>query len=678
MTRIVRASLLPAMIYILLAIALPNTVAEGGNDNLTVVVGYEQFPPYSFTDEDGVARGYSLDLARFLLEQIGYDVRFLAVENPAQSLEMLAEGVIDMTTLLAKTAHRKTLGDFTLSIGGYQTSVFVRTNSPLQSLSDLDGVEIGGVAGSFAIHSIESIPGAIPVPHANSDAMITPLMVGQLDAVVAPEETFWSRLRAVGVENGVRTFETPLMRVERGFLVHRDQQTLLQDMDQAIETHLSASYLKSLKEKWFGRDAGLVDNWLFPWMAFGMIASCVLVVTLGNLAWQAMRRERRVRSQYEAERLFLDAMDHIDASIVIFDKDLNVKEWNRGFQSAFPEAAAIIRRGEPMTNILSTCDTQFCDENFSTAPKARITTEAIIGRMLSGQDTTRLIKRETGRVFEAHEFGIGYDHYAAVRLDVTGMHQQAIKISEQKEELKHVNDKLHIFSTVAAHDLRAPVSQLDTLLGFMIEDFEAAGTKLPSEVAETLALARQISTRMGTLIEDLLVYARNEVVTEALEWISPSDRIYDVALLSAVPESFRVDIAPDIPAVQLPPVEFDTVFRNLICNAIKHHDQTSGNISVRGYRQSESFIFEVEDDGPGIPSQSLDEIFDPFKRLNPTTESSGSGLGLSFIRKTVESWGGRVSAMSPGNRGTVFRIELPAQISLADVTMEAPLERIAI
>ncbi|MEX0282298.1 MAG: ATP-binding protein, partial [Arenibacterium sp.] len=598
--------------------------------------------------------------------------------NPAQTLAMLAAGRIDMTTLLAKTPERQALGLFTRSVGGYQTSIFVRANSPFRTLDDLNGTEIGAVAGSFALHSIEAVKSAIPVPYPESDALITPLMLNQLDAVVAPEETFWSRLHAIGVSNGVRTFDAPLMHIERGFLIHPDQQTLLQDLNRAIESQLSALYLKSLKEKWFGRSARLVDNWLFPWMAVVVIASTALVVSLSNLAWRAIRRERGVRAQYEAERLFLEAMDHIDASIIVFDKDLNAKVWNRGFQSAFPESAAIIRRGEPMARILNSCGAHFCDDYFFNAPKARITTEAILGRMLSGQETARLLKLENGRVFEAHEFGIGYDHYAAVRVDVTSLHRQAIKINEQKEELKRVNDKLKIFSTVAAHDLRAPVNQLDALLDFVIEDFKDARIELPADAATNLNLIRQISDRMGNLIEDLLVYARSEGTSEAVEPILPSDRLRDVALLAAVPDSFRVDIAPGIPTVHLPPVEFDTVFRNLIVNAVKHHDRASGKITIRGYQEDACFVFEVEDDGPGIPAQSLEEIFDPFKRLKATTETSGSGLGLSFIRKSVEGWGGTVTAISHEDRGTLFRIRLPGRTAspnaLEQISLHAPPE----
>jgi signal transduction histidine kinase len=70
-------------------------------------------------------------------------------------------------------------------------------------------------------------------------------------------------------------------------------------------------------------------------------------------------------------------------------------------------------------------------------------------------------------------------------------------------------------------------------------------------------------------------------------------------------------------------------------------------------------VFEAEDDGPGIPSDALDEIFEPFKRLSGPGESAGSGLGLSFIRKSVEGWGGQVSALCRQSRGTVFRIVLP-------------------
>ena len=98
------------------------------------------------------------------------------------------------------------------------------------------------------------------------------------------------------------------------------------------------------------------------------------------------------------------------------------------------------------------------------------------------------------------------------------------------------------------------------------------------------------------------------------------------------------------------------MFRNLIGNAIKHHDRDDIRITVSGKEESEFCSFEVGDNGPGIPEKFHERVFMMFQTLKPRDEIEASGLGLAMVKKLIDYNGGDIFLDSdPDERNTVFR-----------------------
>jgi signal transduction histidine kinase len=101
------------------------------------------------------------------------------------------------------------------------------------------------------------------------------------------------------------------------------------------------------------------------------------------------------------------------------------------------------------------------------------------------------------------------------------------------------------------------------------------------------------------------------------------------------------------------------VLRNLIGNAIKHHDRAVGHIDVSVSAGADSIEFVVRDDGPGIPREYHQEIFQMFSTLKPRDVMEGSGMGLAMVRKILENRGGSIHVESAEGRGATFRFTWP-------------------
>ncbi|MEM9814729.1 MAG: ATP-binding protein, partial [Pseudomonadota bacterium] len=103
-----------------------------------------------------------------------------------------------------------------------------------------------------------------------------------------------------------------------------------------------------------------------------------------------------------------------------------------------------------------------------------------------------------------------------------------------------------------------------------------------------------------------------------------------------------------------------TVLLNLLSNAIKHHDRTVGWISVDVEILDESYLLSVADDGPGIPEDYHERVFQIFETLRPRDQVEGSGMGLALVKKTVELVGGAIEIVSGAEtRGTTVRVLWP-------------------
>jgi len=125
------------------------------------------------------------------------------------------------------------------------------------------------------------------------------------------------------------------------------------------------------------------------------------------------------------------------------------------------------------------------------------------------------------------------------------------------------------------------------------------------------------------------------------------------------PEGFEVNVGPGFAAIQVARMPLQQILMNLIGNAIKHHDKTTGRIEVTAADRGSHHAFAVGDDGPGIPVQFHGRIFKMFQTLKPRDQVEGSGMGLAIVRKQVELSGGSVSLQSSEGNGSTFHFTLP-------------------
>ncbi|NMH66354.1 PAS domain S-box protein [Shewanella salipaludis] len=237
-----------------------------------------------------------------------------------------------------------------------------------------------------------------------------------------------------------------------------------------------------------------------------------------------------------------------------------------------------------------------------------------------------------------------------------------VDISERKQftdELTRRNQELNNFAYVASHDLRSPLRGVDQLATWLEEDLSG---KIDPESAEHLRLMRGRISRMEQLLADLLAYARAGRLEGSPELVDTADLVRDTFELLCLDAAFRLQLEGNFPRLRTARVPLELIFRNLLGNAIKHHDRAGGEIRVRVHPGRNSFEFDVIDDGPGIPPELAGRAFSMFQTLRPRDEVEGSGMGLAIVKKTVETFGGTISLTPNSPRGAVFSFSWPDKV----------------
>jgi signal transduction histidine kinase len=160
--------------------------------------------------------------------------------------------------------------------------------------------------------------------------------------------------------------------------------------------------------------------------------------------------------------------------------------------------------------------------------------------------------------------------------------------------------------------------------------------------------------RMEAMLDALLQYSKVGSNESEAEAIDSGELVRAVIDYLGLPEQFKAEVADNMPVIATQRAPMELVFRNLISNAVKHHDRDSGTIRVSGEQRGKICAFTVSDDGPGIPEKHQEGVFEMFKTLRPRDEVEGSGMGLALVQKTVERNQRSIKVTSEG-RGTQFR-----------------------
>jgi len=252
---------------------------------------------------------------------------------------------------------------------------------------------------------------------------------------------------------------------------------------------------------------------------------------------------------------------------------------------------------------------------------------------------------------------------AAVITNAAGERDGTILVFRDLTRLKQLERTREEFVANVSHELRTPLSLIKGYVETLLD-----GARDNPEVAERfLKIIERNANRLDLLIQDLLTISALEsekiklnlqpVVLRAL-----AEKVFTD--LHAKAENKNVELVNDVPELTAngDVNRLDQVLANLVDNAIKY-GRAEGRVTVGGKKLDDGKVeIFVRDDGPGIPPEAINRVFERFYRVDKarSRDQGGTGLGLSIVKHIVQAHGGEVRCESELGKGATFFFTVPA------------------
>ena len=242
------------------------------------------------------------------------------------------------------------------------------------------------------------------------------------------------------------------------------------------------------------------------------------------------------------------------------------------------------------------------------------------------------------------------------------LERREAELSRRNDELREAVAARDVFLSVAAHELKTPVTSLRGFAQLLLRDARRNGDIPPARLESALEVVNVQSGKLADLVKRLLDTSQIQAGKLRIEPVSTDLVALVRSALSqqqvSAPHVLVFD-GPDHLEAMVDPVRFEQVVTNLICNAVKY-SPGGGCVTVQLHQDDDGAIqLAVTDEGMGVPPEQREAVFDRFYQAHDDDHLSGMGLGLYITRQIVDLHGGFVRIEEPERSGSRFVVALP-------------------
>lgn len=347
----------------------------------------------------------------------------------------------------------------------------------------------------------------------------------------------------------------------------------------------------------------------------------------------------RLHEEYEQLRAIRD--QHPGHGVIITDTEGRIEYVNRGFERQSGYAAEEVLGENPRILNSAMSDPSVFSELWETILAGDIWDGEVINERKDGE---RYIVDQT--ITPLTGPGGDIERFVAVNHEITDLRELANALDGQRAQLELLN-------RVLRHDIRNDMHVILAWTEFLEPHVDSEGEEMLDRILSSAHHIVELTDIAKTIVEGIFTDVDPQLEPIAI----PSFLTRVVERRQETFEHATITVDGDLPDVAVPANEMlSAVFRNLINNAIQHNDSDEPTVVITGEERDGSVQVRVADNGPGIPSERRNEIFDSdVKGL----DSEGTGMGLYLVDNLVEMYDGAIWIEKNDPRGSVFVVELP-------------------
>lgn len=235
--------------------------------------------------------------------------------------------------------------------------------------------------------------------------------------------------------------------------------------------------------------------------------------------------------------------------------------------------------------------------------------------------------------------------------------EMQLKLVEMKRRLKHKSNELDQFAHIVSHDLKAPLSQTKLIVHLLGKKLRKE--TLSSEAGQLLQMLDQSASQMADLIDMIHRYSKSGLFDYSVATFSLDELLEEITSNIKSSNNIMFHFPDKLHDITTNRSQLLQVLSQLMDNAVQYHHLEEGNVTLRFQEKEDVYWFEVVDDGPGIPNEYQENIFEVFNKTNHKSRNGRQGVGLSIAKKLVENAGGVLSLASKVGSGSNFRFSWP-------------------
>ena len=233
-----------------------------------------------------------------------------------------------------------------------------------------------------------------------------------------------------------------------------------------------------------------------------------------------------------------------------------------------------------------------------------------------------------------------------------------ILLHKREKELKGANSDLEKLASVTSHDLKSPLNNIISLTYLLIDNYN---DKLDEEGVEYLKFLNDTSYKLSDIVNGILSYTRSSLLSvDNKENTSVSTIMEEVLNVLTIPPNVNIYYKKDNSNILTSRVAVKQILFN-ICNfLIKQNNREDAVIKIVFHESKGKYVFDVNDNGPGVPEEAMEKLFDVIDGLKKgSKEKDGSSIGLAIVKRLLEKLGGDIKVRSSAETGTSFLFFIP-------------------
>lgn len=382
------------------------------------------------------------------------------------------------------------------------------------------------------------------------------------------------------------------------------------------------------------------------------------VTVIGEVMAQALVRTRSDTALQASEARWQSIFETSNIGISTFGQDLHYLATNPAFRAMLGYTDEELRQLTPLDVTLEE-ESEATRFRLADLQQGKVDHYVVVKRYRRKDGTVLWGHSSVTRAPESMP-----ERFIGTMIDITEARRTQDKLRATQAELARLTSLTAAGQMAAsiAHEIKQPLASISLGCSASLRWL----AKSPPNLEEVRAALNRISDagdRAVQVIDGIRAMFKNVNREKAL--LDVNQLIREVlALLHFELQHHRImvraDLDRNLPPVLADAIQLQQVIANLVTNAIEAMDAVTNHARTlqikSAIRDRDGVLITVEDSGPGIDPGTMDHIFDPFF----TTKSQGMGMGLSICRSIIEAHEGRLSADPAADRGSVFRIELPA------------------